>query len=81
MIKVSYGPTIDFKNCNGCGECFAICPMDVYGWDEKQNLPVINYPEECRACLYCELKCSNKAIDVRFPVHALLDFGINPKNI
>jgi NAD-dependent dihydropyrimidine dehydrogenase PreA subunit len=53
--------------------------MDIFGWDEKQNVPTVNYPEECRACLICELNCANQAIDVQFPMHALLDFDIDPK--
>ncbi|MDD5704072.1 MAG: ferredoxin family protein [Dehalococcoidales bacterium] len=81
MIKVTYGPSIDYENCNGCGKCYDICPMDVYGWDEEKHLPVVNYPEECRACLYCEFGCSCVAIDVRFPLHAMLDFGIDPRKV
>lgn len=81
MIKVAYGPSIDFKSCNGCGKCYDICPMDVYGWDEKKNVPKVDYPEECRACLYCEFNCANKAVDVKFPMHAMLDFGIDPRKV
>jgi adenylylsulfate reductase subunit B len=81
MIKVTYGPRIDYQNCNGCGKCYDTCPMDVYGWDEEKHLPVVSYPEECRACLYCEFGCSCVAIDVRFPLHAMLDFGIDPRKV
>jgi NAD-dependent dihydropyrimidine dehydrogenase PreA subunit len=55
--------------------------MDVYGWDETQKLPTVSYPGECRACLFCEFDCENMAIDIRFPLHAMLDFGIDPKKV
>jgi adenylylsulfate reductase, subunit B len=78
MMKVSYGPKIDYQLCNSCGKCYDICPMDVYDWDKIQNRPVVTYPAECRACLYCEMGCASLAIDIRFPLHAMLDFGIFP---
>jgi hypothetical protein len=55
--------------------------MDVFGWDKKINRPVVLYPGECALCCICEMNCSELAIDVRFPLHTLLDFGIDPEDV
>jgi adenylylsulfate reductase subunit B len=80
-VKLSYGPRIDKKYCTGCADCYKNCPMDVFGWDEAEKLPVVSYPGECIFCCVCELTCSEKAIDVRFPLHTMLDFNIDPRNV
>ena len=81
MLKLSYGPRIDSKYCKGCAECYKICPMDVFGWDEEKKLPIIAYPGECIFCCVCEIACTEKAIDVRFPLHTMLDFNIDPGSV
>jgi len=81
MLKISYGPQIDDKNCNRCGKCYEICPMDVFTWDQKEGRPEISYPGECRFCGYCEMGCPQLAIDIRFPLHAMLNFGIEPSQL
>ena len=81
MLKINYGPKIDCRFCNGCGECYEHCPMDVFGWDEKLNRPVVLYPGECALCCICEMNCPEVAVDVRFPLHTLLDFGIDPEEV
>jgi NAD-dependent dihydropyrimidine dehydrogenase PreA subunit len=78
MSKISYGPRIDRGLCKNCGFCYRDCPMDVFGWDENEKTPTIDYPGECTFCCVCEIICPEKAIDVRFPLHSMLDFGINP---
>jgi NAD-dependent dihydropyrimidine dehydrogenase PreA subunit len=55
--------------------------MDVFGWDEAKKLPVVAYPGECIFCCVCEITCSEKAIDVRFPLHTMLDFNIDPRDV
>ena len=79
MLKISYGPRINYQLCNGCGRCYETCPMDVYSWDKEKEKPAVEYPGECRFCCFCEMGCSNIAIDIRFPLHAMLDFGIDPR--
>ena len=79
MLKVHYGPRIDYRFCNGCGECYESCPMDVFGWDEEQKMPTVAHPGECRVCCVCEIVCPEVAIDVRLPLHVRIDFGIYPK--
>jgi NAD-dependent dihydropyrimidine dehydrogenase PreA subunit len=76
-IPVNYGPKIDYEACNGCKECYVHCPMDILGWDEEKSKPVVLYPAECSFCCYCEILCEQVAIDVAFPLHPMLDFGIN----
>lgn len=79
MTNISYGPVIDYNLCNGCGECYENCPMDVFGWDEKKQKPTLAYPAECRICCVCEISCSQVAIDVRMPLHVEIDFGLYPE--
>jgi adenylylsulfate reductase subunit B len=77
-VEINYGPKIDYRYCNGSGICYEICPTDVFGWDEEKQMPVVAYPGECSFCCFCEIVCPEVAIDVRIPLHHLLDFGISP---
>jgi NAD-dependent dihydropyrimidine dehydrogenase PreA subunit len=79
MSKINYGPKIDPKYCNGCGHCYNDCPMDVFGWSKEAKRPTVDYPGECSFCCVCEIVCPERAVDVHFPLHTLLDFGIDPK--
>jgi len=81
MLKINYGPKIDYRLCNSCGECYEYCPGDVFGWDEEQQMPTVAHPGECRACCICEIVCPEVAIDVRLPLHVRIDFGIYPGKI
>ena len=80
-FNVNYGPVIDEKLCTGCGECYDMCPMDIYGWDKEKNRPTVEYPGECSICCFCETVCPEVAIDVHLPLHQMLDFGILPTNL
>jgi len=79
-LKISYGPVIDRSLCNNCGNCYKYCPQDVFGWDKEKNEPTVNYAGECDMCCFCEVLCPQVAIDVKIPLHNLLDFGIAPVN-
>jgi adenylylsulfate reductase subunit B len=79
MPNINYGPTINYKHCNGCGECYENCPMDVFGWDEKKRKPTVTHPAECRVCCVCEISCPEVAINVLIPLHVKIDFGIYPE--
>ena len=79
--KINYGPRIDERLCTGCGECYDMCPMDIFGWDEERNMPTIPYPGECSICCFCETVCPEVAIDVHIPLHQMLDFGILPTSL
>lgn len=77
-MKITYGPAIDYRRCNGCKMCYEYCPLDVYGWDADMAMPTVAYPGECRFCCICELDCSQQAINVELPVHSKIDLGIFP---
>ncbi|MEO0278289.1 MAG: 4Fe-4S binding protein [candidate division WOR-3 bacterium] len=76
-ITVNYGPLINYELCNGCGECYKHCPMDVFEWNVERGCPEVKYVGECSFCCYCEILCAERAIDVVFPLHPLIDFGVN----
>jgi 2-oxoglutarate ferredoxin oxidoreductase subunit delta len=50
--------------CKACGICSAFCPKKVIGRDEAGG-PVIERPEECIACRFCEIHCPDFAITIR----------------
>jgi len=79
--KVNYGPRIDARFCKGCGMCYDMCPLDVFGWDEEKKMPTVDYPAECSMCCYCETTCPEVAIDILLPLHQMLDFGISPDTL
>ncbi len=81
QMKVSYGPKIDPALCTGCGKCYDMCPMDVFGYDKEKHAVSVDYAAECQLCCYCETVCPEVAIDVRFPLEHLIDFGIAPNEI
>jgi len=79
LLKVKYGPRIDYRFCDGCKICYDDCPMDVFGWDDEKRMPTVAYPYECHFCGICELGCPKIAIDVELPIHAKVDVGIYPE--
>ena len=68
---------IDHELCTGCGICIDSCPMDVIRMDEIEEKAIIQYPDECMLCLFCERDCPEGAIYVspekKIPI--LLSFG------
>ena len=58
---------VDLALCKACGICINLCPEGVFDADD-QAMPVIARPEDCTACLLCELHCPDFAIEVRRPV-------------
>ncbi|MGD9212183.1 MAG: ferredoxin family protein [Desulfobacteraceae bacterium] len=59
---------IDYTKCIACGNCYNICPLDVYTWDEEKQLPVPTYIMECWFCGACMMDCPNRAIDIQYPL-------------
>ena len=62
-------PIVDVNYCNGCKQCYNMCPLDIYAWDSKKKVPIVAYPDECSHCGICELDCLQLAIDVQLPVY------------
>lgn len=60
-------PKINYKRCVGCRKCYDLCPMDVIIWDDKIDMPVIAYPEECWHCGVCWAECPKRAIELVYP--------------
>jgi 2-oxoglutarate ferredoxin oxidoreductase subunit delta len=58
---------VDLDLCKTCGICVKLCPEGVFDADE-QLFPVVARPDDCTACLLCELHCPDFAIEVRRPV-------------
>ena len=50
------------KECNGCGSCVDICPVDVFEMQNEKSVPT--NIEECIVCRACEVQCSENAIQV-----------------
>lgn len=50
--------------CKACGICSAFCPKNVIGRDES-GAPVIERPDDCIGCRFCELHCPDFAITIK----------------
>lgn len=70
--KTYYDPIIFRDWCKSCGICIAFCPKHVIGRG-KDTKPVIERPDDCIGCRFCELHCPDFAITVRErPVKGIL---------
>lgn len=59
-------PQIDPDNCNACGTCMDICPLDcIYLID---GIAEVVYPQECWHCGACRQDCPEGAITYEFPI-------------
>jgi 2-oxoglutarate ferredoxin oxidoreductase subunit delta len=52
------------KWCKECGICIAFCPRNVLAKAPDGSVLVAN-PDDCTACLWCELHCPDFAITVK----------------
>jgi len=50
--------------CKSCGICAAFCPRDCIKRDED-GAPVVEDPNRCTGCGWCEVHCPDFAISVR----------------
>lgn len=54
---------INTEWCKGCGICVAFCPKQVLELN-RQDKPEVVRLEDCIACMMCELRCPDLAIEV-----------------
>ncbi len=50
--------------CKACGICSAFCPKNVISEDQT-GAPIIERPDDCIGCRFCELHCPDFAITIR----------------
>jgi len=62
--KKSYSQIFFRDWCKSCGICIAFCPKKVIGRGEGGS-PVIELPDECTGCRFCELHCPDFAITIK----------------
>ncbi len=59
---------VDYRKCIGCRNCYLVCPMDVFTWDEELNMPKVTYASDCWFEGTCMMECPKRAIDIRLPL-------------
>jgi NAD-dependent dihydropyrimidine dehydrogenase PreA subunit len=57
-----YFPRIDMTKCKNHGECFKICPEDVFDFNDKGIR--VSRPGDCTKCEACVVVCPEQAIKV-----------------
>jgi 2-oxoglutarate ferredoxin oxidoreductase subunit delta len=62
--KKLFNPVIIPAWCKSCGICSAFCPKNVIGVNEM-GAPVIERPDDCIGCRFCELHCPDFAITIK----------------
>ncbi len=55
--------TIDNEECDSCGECIDICPMNIL--EEKDGEVRVTDMEACKLCKSCVETCTKDAIEVK----------------
>ena len=58
-----YLPSIDRNKCTFKGECFRICPEDVFDMTETEV--VVARAGDCTGCESCVVVCPEDAVTVR----------------
>ena len=54
---------INAEWCKGCGICVAFCPKNVLALNQREKSEAVRM-EDCIACMMCELRCPDLAIEV-----------------
>jgi len=63
MAKKTVNININEKNCKRCGYCIEFCRARVYE-PAKDGLPLVKHLKECTACMLCELRCPDLALNL-----------------
>lgn len=66
MMKNTKGTieiAVDLIKCKGCGICHGFCQPKVFTL-ARDGKPIVSFPERCNACLLCDLRCPDFAIDL-----------------
>ncbi|MDY6932839.1 MAG: 4Fe-4S binding protein [Spirochaetota bacterium] len=63
MNKKRYLPKIFYDWCKACGICSEFCPKSVISRD-GYSVPLIEHPDNCVGCRFCELHCPDFAISI-----------------
>jgi 2-oxoglutarate ferredoxin oxidoreductase subunit delta len=61
--KIRFSQKIFRDWCKSCGICVEFCPQNVFGRDEMGR-PVIERPDDCIGCRFCEYHCPDFAIEI-----------------
>lgn len=63
--------SVDYKQCNSCGKCAAVCPMGVHKLDIKGTHQI--HTEACSLCGTCVKECPAAAITVIGKEYTLME--------
>ncbi len=58
---------LDAERCTGCGNCVAICPMDLWRMRGGRAELAEGYREVCVECGSCFIACEAGAVDFTYP--------------
>ncbi|MEM0161276.1 MAG: 4Fe-4S binding protein [Thermoplasmata archaeon] len=61
--QFSWAPSINSETCTGCGLCLLSCGNGVFGWNEKDSMPIVQNPGSCvLGCTTCGKLCPENSI-------------------
>lgn len=70
--SIPWFPTVYEEKCDGCKDCYEMCPTRVFIWDEKTQKPKVVHALRCVVgCSGCAQICKPKAI--AFPPKNIID--------
>jgi len=66
------GIIVDTELCIGCGQCYEVCPTDIFEFHKEEKTLTVAYPEECWYCGACIYDCPVEgALQIEFPLATL----------